>query len=204
MCQHYYQEWPVEITIKCSSDGKESKHNDNDDVCYHIGQHLKPKKSVHLLTDMMKITVNSSQNIKLNHYSRLLISGNFTFVALHKKSGRHIFLCDINFDRIFVIVKGRIILLTWLPNVIKRFTGLLLLDRVVSECKNFLKHFVGRFLSSKCSKRFDDVLDDLVESPKPLAENHAHVEDAVSVDVLEHEGDTNHLHEKEDDLHNNP
>ena len=104
-----------------------------------------------------------------------------------------------------------------------RFTGLLLLDRVVSECKNFLKHFVGWFLSSKSSKWFDDVLDDLVESPKPLAENHAHVdvlevehgdghvgtedaheEDAVSVDVLEHEGDTDHLYEKEYDLHYNP
>ena len=67
------------------------------------------------------------------------------------------------------------------------------------------------------------MLDDLVESPKPLAENHAHVdvlevehgdghvgtedaheEDAVSVDVLEHESDTNHLHDKKDYLHYNP
>ena len=104
-----------------------------------------------------------------------------------------------------------------------RFAGLFFLDSVVSEGKDLLQHFICWFFSSKCLEWFDDVLNDLVEGPEPLAEDHSHVDvlevehsdghvgagdadqqDDVPLDVLEHEDHACHLGAQQNQLHNHP
>ena len=104
-----------------------------------------------------------------------------------------------------------------------RLAGLLLLDGVVSEGEDLLEHLVGGLLGPEGPERLDDVLDDLVEGPEPLAEDHGHVDvlevehrdghvgagdadqqDDVPGDVLEHKHHARHLGGQQHQLHHHP
>ena len=126
---------------------------------------------------------------------------------LHQESWRDFLLSYVNLNRVRskVYHTGRV-LLAWLPDIVKprqdviidfknnsplilRFAGLFLLDCVVSECQDLLKHFIGRLLcviviiltlgsernnnlvtnlGSEGPERLDDVLNDLVEGSESL------------------------------------
>ena len=104
-----------------------------------------------------------------------------------------------------------------------RLAGLLLLDRVISEGEDLLEHLIGRLLGPEGPEGLDDVLDDLVEGPEPLAEDHGHVdvlevqhrdghvgtgdadqEDHVPGDVLKHEHHAGHLGSQQHQLNHHP
>ena len=91
---------------------------------------------------------------------------------LHQQSWRNFLLSDVNLDRVRIeISHTRSVLLAWLPDIVKprqdaiidlknnsrlilRFAGLFLLDCVVSECQDLLKHLIGWLLSVKLITKF--------------------------------------------------
>ena len=100
--QHYHKERPVELpwigetqvsgmsfgtylshTIKSSSDGVESKHDEDDHVGDEVGEHLETQESVYLLTGVVQVTVDAPQYVELYHDGGLLISRNLRLVALN-------------------------------------------------------------------------------------------------------------------------
>ena len=96
---HDHQERPVELscrenisvstphhhlplTIQSPRDGVESEHDENDHVGNEVGQHLEPEEGVDLLTGVVKVTVDSSQDIQLDHHCGFLVSRYFRLIAL--------------------------------------------------------------------------------------------------------------------------
>ena len=73
---------PPPLTIKSPSDGVESKHDEDDNVGDEVCQHLEPEEGVDLLAGVVKVTVDSSQDVKLDHHCGLLISRYFCLIAL--------------------------------------------------------------------------------------------------------------------------
>ena len=70
-------------TIQSSSDGVESKHDEDDHVGDEVGEHLETQESVYLLTGVVQVTVDAPQYVELYHDGGLLISRNLRLVALN-------------------------------------------------------------------------------------------------------------------------
>ena len=73
---------PPPLTIQSPRDGVESKHDEDDHVGNEVCQHLEPEECVDLLTSVVKVTVDSSQDIQLDHHCGFLISRYFSLIAL--------------------------------------------------------------------------------------------------------------------------